>query len=183
MKKDSALFIVDVQNDFLPGGALGVPRGDEVIGPINQLVTRFDMVLASKDWHPADTVHFEKWPKHCVRATRGAMFPPSLDVDRIDQLFLKGTGNSDDGYSAFEATNEDLAFYLRAKGVSTLFVVGLATDYCVMATAVDAVRHGFDTYVIPEAIRAVNLKPEDEANALENMRNAGVRLIGLEEVV
>jgi len=175
--KNAALFIVDVQNDFLPGGALAVPRGNEVIEPVNRLMDRFDTVLASKDWHPARSLHFEKWPVHCVRGTRGASFPDSLKVEKITKVFLKGTGYTDDGYSAFEATNEDLESYLRRFGIQKLVITGLATDYCVKATAIDAARKGFTVYVVTDAVRAVNLRPDDEKKALEEMQRAGVKLI------
>ncbi len=179
---DKALFIVDVQNDFLPGGALAVPHGDEVIYPINRLQEKFSLVLASKDWHPATTKHFEKWPVHCVRGTHGAKFPSSLNIDKIKKVFLKGTGESDDGYSAFEATNEDLESYLKRKGVKQFYVTGLATDYCVLATALKAAEAGFETFVIKEAVRAVNLNPEDEAKAFETMKKAGVKIISADSV-
>jgi len=179
----AALFVVDVQNDFLEGGALAVPHGNEVIEPINQLMPRFRHVWASKDWHPSQTVHFEKWPVHCVRGTHGARFPETLDVLRIQKVFLKGTGNTDDGYSAFEATNEDLEFYLRKHHIDQFVVVGLATDYCVLSTALDAVRLGFETFVVREAVRAVNLQPNDEAQAFDKMRAAGVYLLSMSDVL
>src|SRR5690606_19482878 len=111
MKK--ALLIVDVQNDFCPGGALAVKDGDKVVPVINGIIDKFDLVLASKDWHPVDSVHFEKWPVHCVQNTYGADFHPDLQTDKIDRVLLKGTQNKDDGYSAFEATNVSLADFLR----------------------------------------------------------------------
>jgi nicotinamidase/pyrazinamidase len=180
--KNAALFIVDVQNDFLPGGALAVKNGDEILEPVNRLMEKFDRVLASKDWHPADTVHFEKWPVHCVRGTQGAAFPERLHLNKINKVFLKGTGNTDDGYSAFEATNEDLESYLKINGITKLYVVGLATDYCVKATAIDAARKGFETYVVREAVRAVNLQPTDEAGAIKQMEQAGVKIISENEI-
>ncbi len=179
---DEALFIVDVQNDFLPGGALAVKNGDEVIAPINRLMKHFDMVLASKDWHPARTVHFDKWPVHCVRGTEGAAFPRDLNISSIRKIFLKGTGNTDDGYSAFEATNEDLESFLKINGIKKLYVVGLATDYCVKATALDAAGKGFEVYVVREAVRAVNLHPDDETNAFMEMKEAGVKIISINQI-
>jgi len=178
-----ALFIVDVQNDFCPGGALPVPEGDQVVPVINRLMDHFPLVLASKDWHPSETVHFQKWPPHCVQGTPGAEFHPALRADRIDQVFLKGTGNRDDGYSAFEATNENLAEYLRRHGVEELYVTGLATDYCVRATVLDALREGFRTYVVTDAVRAVNVSPGDGERALEEMRRAGAILVTSEELL
>jgi nicotinamidase/pyrazinamidase len=173
----NTLLIVDVQNDFCKGGPLEVRNADQIIPVINRISPGFEMVIASKDWHPAQTVHFDKWPIHCVRATRGAAFHSDLDVSRVLRLFLKGTGNSDDGYSAFESTNEDLDYYLRVKGVDKLYLAGLTTDYCVLNTAVDAAKLGFDTYVFQDAIRAVNLQPGDDEKAFDAMRNAGVKLI------
>src|SRR4030042_1429495 len=141
-----ALLIVDVQNDFCPGGALPVPQGDEVVPVINRLMDAFPLIVASKDWHPKDSVHFNQWPHHCVQGTSGAEFHPGLDAGKIHQVFLKGTRNQDDGYSAYEATNLDLGGFLRQKGVEELVVTGLATDYCVKASALDSVAKGFKTY-------------------------------------
>jgi len=172
-----ALLVVDVQSDFCPGGALAVPAGDNVVAIINALMQKFDLVFASKDWHPADSVHFKKWPPHCVQNTKGAEFHPQLSADQIDQVFLKGTKNKDDGYSAFEATSDDLERVLKANDVGEIYVAGLATDYCVRASALDAVQKGFRTYVITDAVAAVNVKPEDGARALEEMRKSGVHLI------
>src|SRR5579859_2188035 len=133
-----ALLIVDVQNDFCPGGTLAVPEGDKVVPVINRLEDAFPLVVASKDWHPKDTVHFQKWPPHCIQNSRGAEFHPGLETAKIQETFLKGTYNRDDGYSAFEATSNDLEKYLREKGVMELYVTGIATDYCVKASALDA---------------------------------------------
>lgn len=177
-----ALLIVDVQNDFCPGGALAVPEGDKVVPVINRLMPLFPLVIASKDWHPKDTVHFKKWPPHCVQGTKGAEFHPSLDASKVQKTFLKGTRNKDDGYSAFEATSEDLAAFLNGKGVTELYVTGLATDYCVKASALDADKLGFETYVVEDAVAAVNVKPGDDKKALETMRKAGVILIDSSEI-
>ena len=177
VKEKDALVIVDVQNDFCPGGALAVPDGDKVVPVINKLMDGFPVVVASKDWHPGQTVHFQKWPVHCVHNTRGADFHPGIISTKIEQVFLKGTGNKDDGYSAFEATNLELAQYLREKGVTELFVVGLATDYCVRASAIDAAKKGFKTYVVTDAIAAVNVNPGDDQRALDDMKKAGVNLL------
>ncbi len=179
---DRALFIVDVQNDFCPGGALAVPEGDQVVPVINALIPKFPMVLASKDWHPEQTKHFAKWPPHCIQGTRGARFHPQLNRGAIHQVFLKGTSAEDDGYSAFEATNRNLEEFLRHKGVQHLFVVGLATDYCVKQTALDAVRRGFRTSVVLEAVRAVDLNPGDGEQALAALQQAGVQLVHASEV-
>ena len=180
MKKNSiikALLIVDVQNDFCPGGALAVTDGDQVVPVINQLIDQFDVVCASKDWHPDQTIHFDRWPVHCVANTPGADFHPQLNQDSIDQILLKGTSNQDDGYSAFEATNINLTQWLKQKGVEELTIVGLATDYCVKASALDAVDQGFQVVVKQEAIRAVNLLPNDGNKALNEMKQAGVEIV------
>jgi nicotinamidase/pyrazinamidase len=177
-----ALLIVDVQNDFCPGGALAVPGGDRVVPIINRLMPLFPLIAASKDWHPKGSVHFKKWPPHCVQDTKGADLHPKLDKGRIHKIFLKGTRNKDDGYSAFEATNEDLAEFLKGQGVTDLYVVGLATDYCVKASALDADRNGFETFVVEDAVAAVNVKPGDGEKALKEMAHAGVTLIASGEI-
>lgn len=180
MKK--ALLIVDVQNDFCPGGALGVKDGDKVVPVINGIMDRFDMVVASRDWHPEASVHFEKWPVHCVRDTPGAAFHPDLDTQKIDLELRKGTDNKDDGYSAFEATNVSLPEYLRENEVGSLYVCGLTTDYCVRASALDALKAGMHTYVITDAIAAVNTEPGDDKKALDEMYKSGAILIESSEI-
>lgn len=172
-----ALLIVDVQNDFCPGGTLAVPHGDNVVSIINDLMKRVDVVVASKDWHPEKSVHFKKWPLHCVQNSKGADFHPRLDSAKIQQVFLKGTEDKDDGYSAFEATSADLEKVLRRKQITELYITGLATDYCVRASALDAVKKGFRTFVVTDAVEAVNVKPGDGQKSLEEMREAGVQLI------
>jgi nicotinamidase/pyrazinamidase len=149
---------------------------------INGIIDKFDLVLASKDWHPVDSVHFEKWPVHCVQNTYGADFHPDLQTDKIDRVLLKGTQNKDDGYSAFEATNVSLADFLREEGVTDLYVCGLATDYCVKATALDACKLGFRTYVITDAVAAVNLNPGDDKKALEEISSQGCILVNSNEI-
>ncbi len=161
---------------------MAVPNGDKVVPVINELIGKFPLVVASKDWHPHQTVHFQKWPVHCVHNTRGAEFHPQLDSVRIRQVFLKGTGNKDDGYSAFEATNLDLAVFLKEKGVTDLYVAGLATDYCVRASAIDAVKKGFNTFVVEDAVAAVNVQPGDGAKSFDDMKKAGVQIIGSKEL-
>lgn len=177
-----ALLIVDVQNDFCPGGALAVKDGDKVVPPINGIVDKFDLVISSQDWHPEKTVHFEKWPEHCVAGTKGAEFHPDLDIDKIDLKLLKGTDNKDDGYSAFEATNRSLTGFLQENNIEQLYVCGLATDYCVKASAIDAVTQGFHTYVITDAIAAVNVQPGDDEKALSEMYAKGCLLIESREI-
>lgn len=175
MKK--ALLIVDVQNDFCPGGTLAVKDGDKVVPVINGIMNKFDVIISTQDWHPVDTVHFEKWPAHCVSNLDGADFHPDLDIDKIDLKLLKGTENKDDGYSAFEATNESLVDYIDENDISKLYVCGLATDYCVRASALDSLKLGIDTFVITDAIAAVNLKPDDDKKTLVELRRKGAKLI------
>jgi len=168
-----ALLIVDVQNDFCSGGALATKGGEEVAPVINKIAHKFDLVVASKDWHPEQTVHFDKWPPHCVQGTHGAEFHADLNTDIIDQVVEKGTANMDDGYSAFEATNLDLTQYLKSKGINTVYVCGIATDYCVLSSALDAQKQGFNTFFIKDAIRAVNLQDGDADRAIAEMEQAG----------
>lgn len=172
-----ALLVVDVQNDFCPGGSLAVPEGDKVVPVINKLMEKFDIIVASKDWHPNQTVHFQKWPVHCVQNSKGAEFHPQLHSAKIQQVFLKGTDNKDDGYSAYEATNSNLQEYLKSKGVTEIYVTGLATDYCVRASALDAAKNGLTTYVVTDAVAAVNVQPNDNKKALDEMNSAGVKLV------
>lgn len=177
-----ALLLVDVQNDFCPGGALPAPEGDKVVPVINRLMDSFLLIVASKDWHSETTVHFEKWPKHCIQGTKGAELHPGLKQDRIGQIVLKGTRDKDEGYSAFEATNIDLEGFLKDRGVDALYITGIATEYCVRESALDAVKRGFTTYVIKDAVEGVRLKEGDVERAFEEMEKAGVRLISSSEV-
>jgi nicotinamidase/pyrazinamidase len=177
-----ALVVVDVQNDFCPGGSLAVERGDEVVGPLNRLMREFlergEPVFKSRDWHPPVTKHFAAyggtWPVHCVQNTRGAEFHPGLLDDPRVQIISKGLGDEDQ-YSAFDGTT--LAEQLRAQGVKEVWVGGLATDYCVKNTVLDALRAGFKVKALTEAMRAVNLQPGDDARAVEEMRRAGAEII------
>ena len=177
-----ALIVVDVQNDFCPGGTLAVPHGDEVIPPLNQLIDEFlergDPVFKSRDWHPPATKHFAAyggtWPVHCVQNTKGAEFHPALRQDSRIKVISKGMGDAD-GYSAFEET--DLASQLRQQGVEELVVGGLATDYCVKNTVIDAVHKGFKVKAVEDAMRAVDLQPGDAEKAIEEMRAAGAEII------
>ncbi len=180
MKK--ALLIVDVQNDFCPGGTLGVKNGDKIVPVINGIMDSFDEVISTQDWHPEHSVHFDKWPVHCVAGTFGALLHAGLAQDNITLKLFKGTDNKDDGYSAFQATNVSLVDYLKEKNVHELFVCGLATDYCVKASAIDGCAEGFHTYVITDAVAAVNLKPDDGKRALREMEENGCMLIEASEV-
>lgn len=171
-----ALLIVDFQNDFArPDGALAVPGGDRIAARINQLAASdaFDLVVATRDWHPADHGSFAPrggpWPVHCVQRTPGAELHPALDRGPIDVVVDKGQDRDTEGYSGFQATN--LAALLRERDVDELTVVGLATDYCVRHSALDALREGFAVTVDPEAVRGVD--PGDAAAALHELRAAG----------
>ncbi len=174
-----ALVVVDVQRDFLPGGALGVPGGDEVVPVINRQAARFQSaglpVAASRDWHPAGHCSFTAqggpWPPHCVAGTPGAELAPGLELPVNAILVSKATSTDEDAYSAFDGT--DLAQRLRALGAKRLFVTGIATDYCVLHSALDARRLGFEVVVLADAVRAVNAKPGDGDRALDEMRAAG----------
>ena len=177
-----ALIVVDVQNDFCPGGSLAVERGDEVVEPLNRLIREFLEqglpVYKSRDWHPPETKHFADyggtWPVHCVRNTRGAEFHEDLLEDPRVQIVSKGTGD-EDSYSAFDGTT--LAEDLRRRGVREVWVGGLATDYCVKNTVLDARRQGFRVRALTDAMRAVNLQPGDGERALAEMRAAGAEVV------
>jgi nicotinamidase/pyrazinamidase len=201
-----ALILVDIQNDFLPGGALAVPNGDSVIPLANQLEGAFKLVVATQDWHPAnhgsfaanhpgrhpgEVIQLKKlpqilWPVHCVQNTRGAELAPSLRLNRVNKVFKKGTDADIDSYSAFfdnghlRATG--LAEYLKEKKVTDVYVLGLATDYCVKFTALDAVGLGFKTWLIEDACRGVDLKPGDVQKAIEEMKEAGVKVVKSKDV-
>jgi nicotinamidase/pyrazinamidase len=174
----SALLIIDFQNDFTSGGALEVPGGDEIAEPVRGLAPRFDHVFATRDWHPPDHSSFETeggpWPVHCVRGTHGAELHPAMgDID-VDEIVDVGAERDDEGYSGFEKSQ--LEQLLRERDVDEVAVVGLATDYCVRASAIDSCRLGFDTTVVTDAIRAVEVNPGDGDRALEEIRAAGARL-------
>ena len=196
-----ALILVDIQNDFMPGGALAVARGDEVVAVANRVQAGFDLVVASQDWHPADHGSFAAnhpgrspgdaieldglpqilWPLHCVQGTPGAELVESLDTSRIAHVFHKGADAQFDSYSAFfdngRRRSTGLAAYLRVRGVEEVSLLGLATDYCVKFTALDAVKEEFATRVIANGCRAVDLAPGDGQRALEEMRAAGVEVV------
>jgi nicotinamidase/pyrazinamidase len=177
-----ALIVVDVQNDFCPGGALAVAHGDEVVEPLNEQIDEFlergAPVYKSRDWHPATTKHFEAhggtWPVHCVQNTKGAEFHPALRDDPRITVVSKGLGDTD-CYSAFDET--DLVSQLREQGVKEVVVGGLATDYCVKNTVLDALKHGFKVKLLENATRAVDLQPGDGDRAIEEMRAAGAEIV------
>lgn len=173
----SALIVVDVQNDFaLPSGALSVPGGEAILDRVNALMRsgEFDLVVATRDWHPADHSSFPdaggRWPVHCVAGTPGAELHASLDASAADLVVDKGTGHAE-AYSGFDATG--LGDDLRARGIDAVTVVGLATDYCVLRTALDGLAEGFTVTVDPSAIAAVDVQPGDGERALDEIRAAG----------
>jgi nicotinamidase/pyrazinamidase len=201
-----ALILVDVQNDFLPGGALAVPHGDEVIPIANRLQERFELVVATQDWHPARHGSFAScypgkkpgdlselaglsqvlWPDHCVQGTAGADFAKALEMNRVEAIFRKGTDPRIDSYSGFfdnghrKATG--LGDYLKGRGATDVCVLGLATDYCVKFTALDARQLGFGVALVEDGSRGVELRPGDVAAAIEEMRKAGVEVVRSTEV-
>ena len=169
--------IVDFQNDFTPGGALAVPEGDAIADRINELAAsgRFDLVVATRDWHPPDHGSFTEnggpWPVHCVAGTEGADLHPALDRSKVDVVVDKGQDPATEGYSGFEGT--ELASLLRERGIDSVTVVGLATDYCVKNTALDAARAGLRVSIDREAVRGVDVNEGDSERALEEVRAAG----------
>jgi len=177
-----ALIVVDVQNDFCPGGSLAVTRGDDVVAPLNKLIEEFlergEPVFKSRDWHPVKTKHFAAyggtWPVHCVQNTKGAEFHPDLIDDMHIRVISKGLGD-EDSYSAFDGT--DLALQLRRLGVEEVWVGGLATDYCVKNTVLDAVKEGFRVKALEDAMRAVEVNPGDGERAIAEMRDVGAEVI------
>ena len=179
LKRGDALLIVDVQNDFCPGGALAVSKGDEIVPILNRWLTEAREagvpVFASRDWHPANHISFKArggpWPPHCIQNTFGAAFHPELNLPPAAEIISKGETPDADSYSAFGGT--DLSERLRQAGVRRLWVGGLAQDYCVRATALDAIREGFEVHLIVSATRAVNVKPGDGQQAIADIQRAG----------
>jgi nicotinamidase/pyrazinamidase len=180
-----ALLIIDFQNDFTSGGALEVPGGDEIAEPVKKLAGRLQLVFATRDWHPPDHASFETeggpWPVHCVRGTHGADFHPAIKEVELDAVVDVGRGRDDEGYSGFEKS--DLAQILRDSDVDAVYVCGLATDYCVRASAIDACAEGFEVTVVEDAIRGVEVNEGDSERALGEMRQAGARTATSDEVL
>jgi nicotinamidase/pyrazinamidase len=201
------LILVDIQNDFLPGGALAVPDGDAVIPVANRLQAVFPLVVATQDWHPANHGSFAAnhpgknvfqqitlnglpqtlWPVHCVQGTSGAELAPGLQRDKIVKIFPKGTDAAIDSYSGLfdngHRKSTGLGEWLKDKGVTKVYVCGLATDYCVKFTALDAAQFGFQTFFIEDASRGVNLQPNDVANAIVEMNRAGIATVRSAELL
>ena len=202
-----ALILVDIQNDFLPGGTLVVPDGGSVIPVANQLQAVFPLVVATQDWHPANHGSFAAshsgkqvfqqielnglpqtlWPVHCVQNTKGADLADGLDRNRLTKIFPKGTDAGIDSYSGLfdngHRKSTGLGEWLKAQGVTEVFVCGLATDYCVKFTALDAAEMGFKTHLIEDASRGVNLQPNDVKNAIEEMKRAGIAVMQSAELL
>ena len=204
---EKALLIVDLQNDFIPGGALAVNRGDEVIEIANRAMKYFDHAVATQDWHPADHGSFASqhkgkspgelielngltqvlWPDHCVTESNGAAFAPGLDISKITKTIRKGLDREVDSYSGFfdNARRNDTGLngYLRAAEITDLYIIGLATDYCVKYTALDAIKLGYNTSLIIEGVRGVELNTGDCEAAVEEMKIAGVNVVSIEALI
>jgi nicotinamidase/pyrazinamidase len=202
-----ALVVVDVQNDFLPGGALEVRHGDQIIPVINEIIEKFELVVATKDWHPADHKSFASqhdgknpgdmvklkdldqvlWPDHCVQGTGGAEFSKELNQSKTQKIFVKGTDSEIDSYSGFfdngHLKSTGLSDFLRKATVREVYIVGLATDYCVKYTALDSIKEGFQTFVIVDATKAVNLKSNDYEEAIEEMQKAGSIILNSNQII
>jgi len=199
--ENTALIIVDVQNDFLEGGALEVKNGNDVIPVINDIQDKFNLVVATQDWHPENHKSFASqhpnnkigdfinlngieqilWPNHCVENTFGADFADELDTSKIQRIIQKGSNPEIDSYSGFfendKVSKTGLDEYLLGKDVDTVYICGLATDYCVKYTALDAAKLGYETYLIEDACKGVNLNPDDSSKAIAEMESAGVIVV------
>jgi len=193
MQAKDALILVDVQNDFCPGGSLAVKGGDEVVPVLNRAIDKFTAaglpIFATRDWHPEKTQHFKAygglWPVHCVQGTRGAEFHPGLHLNKDVVVVSAGMLPTEEGYSGFQSTDTSgsgLAELLHRKGVERLFVGGLATDYCVKHTVLDGLKEGFKVLLLVDAVRAVNLNFGDGDRAIEEMTKAGATVAGLEAI-
>jgi nicotinamidase-related amidase len=181
-----ALLVIDFQNDFTPpDGALAVAGGDEIGEPVKRLAESIGLVFATRDWHPPDHSSFETqggpWPVHCVQGSRGAELHPAMSDIDVEAIVDVGRERDDQGYSGFEKSN--LAELLRERNVDQVVVCGLATDYCVRASTIDACREGFDVAVATDAIRAVEVEPGDGDRALQEMREAGARIATSDELL
>lgn len=194
MKVKKSLLVVDVQNDFCPGGALAVPYGDKIVPVINKYIDIFAKkelpVFATRDWHPKKTMHFKKfggyWPVHCVRGTKGAEFHPKLKLPKEAILLYKGMDPKKDSYSAFQAEDKSgMSFVnlLRISGIREIYIGGLATDYCVRFSTRDAIGKGFKVRLLMDAIKGVNVKPRDSEDAIYEMVKSGAKQITLEKML
>ncbi len=193
MQLKKALLIVDVQNDFCPGGALAVPDSDKIIPTINKYIKIFAKhklpIFASRDWHPKETKHFKQfgglWPRHCVQNTKGAKFNPDLKLSQEAIILSKGMDPNKDSYSVFQAIDSngtDFLNLLKIFGVDEIFVAGLATDYCVKWSVLDALRLNFKVKLLTDAIKGVNLKPKDSQGAINEMASSGAHGITIDKL-
>lgn len=203
----SALVIVDMQNDFMPNGALGVPKADEIIPVLNRIIPKFSLVVSTQDWHPSNHKSFATnhpgkkpgdiiflegidqvlWPPHCIRNTKGAELVAALNKEPIEAVFYKGTDESIDSYSAFfdnaRRKSTGLADFLHSRKIDELYVVGVATDYCVLYSVIDAIDLGFKVHVIADCCRAINLDPDDEKDAFATMKEKGADIISSQDLL
>jgi nicotinamidase/pyrazinamidase len=188
MQGKDALVIVDVQNDFCPGGALAVKDGDQVVPVLNRYINRFAQaglpIFATRDWHPEKTSHFNTgggpWPPHCIQGSKGAQFHPDLKLPPETVMVSAGMGSDEDGYSGFLGRDDHgakLADLLRQRRIERIFVGGLATDYCVKHTVLDGLKEGLRVVLLADSVRGVNLKPGDSEQAIEQMRRAGAEVV------
>src|SRR6185503_734380 len=187
---EGALILVDVQNDFCPGGALAVDGGDEIVPIINKLIPGFSVVISTQDWHPADHISFKQrggpWPPHCVQGSHGADLHSDLKTDTISHYFRKASTSDKDDYSEFAGTDDEgrtLDDVLKEQGLNRLYVAGLATDYCVLETVLDGLNLGYEVYAVTDAMKAVNVNPDDGDKALRKMSDNGARLVHSDELL
>jgi len=187
---DAALVLVDIQNDFCPGGALAVPDGDKIVEPVNRLISKFPLVISTQDWHPANHISFREqggpWPPHCVQGSPGAELRADLDTGKIAHYFRKASSPEKDDYSEFAGRDEQgrsLDEVLKNSGVKRIFVVGLATDYCVLETVMDGLKYGYEVYAVTDAMKAVNVAPDDGTKALQKMASGGAHLVTTDQVL
>lgn len=197
----TALILVDIQLDFCPGGKLAVPGGDEIVSLANKLQSYFTLVVATQDWHPADHMSFASnqpghkigdiikvngisqmlWPDHCVQKSEGVKFHPALDLSKVNKIVYKGVDRTLDSYSAFfdnaHLRTTGLTDYLREQGIEDIYIMGLATDYCVKFSCLDAVREGFNVFIIEDACRGIDITPGDVDKAIFDMKKAGVKVV------
>jgi nicotinamidase/pyrazinamidase len=186
----AALILVDIQNDFCPGGALAVNEGDKIVPVVNRLIPKFPLVISTQDWHPSNHISFKgqggPWPPHCVQGTRGAELRSDLKTDTIAYYFHKASSPEKDDYSEFAGKDDrgnSLDAVLKGHDVKEIYVVGLATDYCVLETVMDGVRYGYEVYAVTDAMRAVNVNSDDGEKALRKMASSGAHLITSDEVL
>jgi nicotinamidase/pyrazinamidase len=187
---DAALILVDIQNDFCPGGALAVSEGDQIVPAVNRLIPVFRLVISTQDWHPANHISFKDrggpWPPHCVQGTRGAELHADLQTEAIAHYFRKASSPDKDDYSEFAGKDDQgrtLNEVLRSRAVKKLYVVGLATDYCVLETVLDGLKQAYEVYAVTDAMRAVNVNPADGEEALQKMASTGAHLVTSDEVL